>query len=55
MEKGGWKIRGPCVLKTNFWKLTVAELKTWLISKGIEWMGRKADLVERAEAYLGRN
>lgn len=37
--------------KNTIAKLTVASLKSWLGSKGLSVVGKKADLVERTEAF----
>ena len=38
--------------KNSLGKLTVALLKNWLLSKGLDGSGRKSDLMERAESYF---
>jgi ATP-dependent DNA helicase 2 subunit 1 len=36
----------------NLGKFTVADLKSWLASKGLNSSGKKADLVERIEQWV---
>lgn len=38
--------------KNDVKKLTVAELKPWLSSKGLDAVGKKAELVDRVEGFL---
>ena len=38
--------------KNTVAKLTAAVLKSWLGSKGLSIVGKKADLVERTEAFF---
>ena len=40
--------------KNGVKRLTVVQLKAWLISKRLETTGKKADLVERVEEYFDR-